>query len=159
MSVRCAATATPSPICSEGGRQTRVSGIGERPQHAVAGGEIAIRVDGLQTDMRGAGREVRPQAVPDRIGVAPQNHRIDEPVAAAVVELSFRKNLAQPAVAIVRQHHIARQFLAPERPRFRGVGLKGDLLLYRKPLRWPEDRGGPGRVLRRYVVWDSATRL
>src|SRR5258708_16472456 len=46
MSTRCAATAKSSRICSEGGRHTRASGIGERGQHAVAGGEIAIRVDG-----------------------------------------------------------------------------------------------------------------
>ena len=99
MSTRCAATATPSPICSEGGRHTRAPGIDERGQHAVAGGEIAIRVDELQTDMRGAGREVRPQAAPDRVGVAPQNHRIDEPVTIAVGELSLGEALAQPAVA------------------------------------------------------------
>jgi hypothetical protein len=43
MSTRCAATATLSPICSEGARPTRASGIGERGQHAVAGREIAIR--------------------------------------------------------------------------------------------------------------------
>src|SRR5216684_6159044 len=91
MSTPCAATATPSPICSEGARHTRASGIGERGQHAVAGDEIAIRVDGLQTDMRGAGREVRPQAAPDRVGVAPQDHRIDEPVTTAVGELSLVK--------------------------------------------------------------------
>ena len=30
-------------------------------RNAVAGGEIAIRVNGLQTDMRGASREMRPQ--------------------------------------------------------------------------------------------------
>jgi len=102
MSMPCAATATPSPICSEGGWHTRASGIGERGQHAVAGGEIAICVDGLQTDMRGTGREVRPQAAPDRVGIAPQDHRIDEPVATAVGELSLGEALAQPAVAVVR---------------------------------------------------------
>src|SRR6266566_6231154 len=106
MSTRCAATAKSSRICSEGGRHTRTSGIGERGQHAVAGGEIAIRVDGLQTDMRGAGREVRPQAAPDRVGVAPQDHRIDEPVTTAVGELSLSEALAQPAVAVVRQYHV-----------------------------------------------------
>ena len=108
MSTRCAATATLWPICSEGERHTRASGIGERGQHTVAGGEITIRVDGLQTDMRGAGREVRPQAAPDRVGVAPQDHRIDEPVTTAVGELGLGKTLAQPAVAVVRQHHVTR---------------------------------------------------
>jgi hypothetical protein len=88
MSTRCAATATPSPICSERERHTRASGIGERGQHAVAGGEITIRVDRLQTNMRGAGREVRPQAAPDRVRVAPQDHRIDEPVAVEPVQWS-----------------------------------------------------------------------
>lgn len=39
--------------------QTR-SRIGKRGQHFVTGGEIAVRMDGLQADMRGAGREVRP---------------------------------------------------------------------------------------------------
>jgi hypothetical protein len=60
MSTRCAAIATLSPIYSEGAWPTRASGIGERSQHAVAGDEIAIRVDGLQTDTRGDGREMRP---------------------------------------------------------------------------------------------------
>ena len=60
----CAATATLSPICSEGKRRRRASGIGERGQHAVASGEIAVRVDRLQTDMGGAGRKVRAQAAP-----------------------------------------------------------------------------------------------
>ena len=50
-------------------------------RNAVAGGEIAIRVNGLQTDMRGASREMRPPAALDRVGVAPQDHRIDEPIA------------------------------------------------------------------------------
>src|SRR6266513_3825847 len=134
----CVATATPSPICSEWRRRTRASGIGERGQHAVAGGEIAIRVDGLQTDMRGAGREVRPQAALDRVRIAPQDHRIDEPVATAVGELSLSEALAQPAVAVVRQYHVTRQFLAPERPRLRGIGLEHYLLLHREPLRRPE---------------------
>ena len=52
------------------------SGIGERGQHAVAGGEIAVGVDRLQADMRGAGREVLSQTAPDRVGIAPENHRI-----------------------------------------------------------------------------------
>src|SRR4051812_31182405 len=80
MSTRCAATATPSPICSEGGRHTRASGIGKRGQHAVAGGEIAILVDRRHTDMLSAGREVCPQAAPHHVGIAPQDHRIDETV-------------------------------------------------------------------------------
>ena len=103
----CVATATLSPICSEGERGTHAPQV-SGGQQAVAGGEIAICVDGLQTDMRGAGREVRPQAAPDRVGVAPQNHRIDEPVATAVGELSLGEALAQPAVAVVRQRHVAR---------------------------------------------------
>src|SRR4051812_14335517 len=101
MSARCADTATLSPIYSEGAWHARTSGIGERGQHAVAGGEITIGVDGLQTDMRGAGREVRPQAAPDRVGVAPQHHRIDEPVATAIGELDLGEALAQPTVAVV----------------------------------------------------------
>jgi hypothetical protein len=51
-------------------------------------------VNGLKTDMRGARREVRPQAAPNRLGVAQQDHRIDEPVTAAVGELSLGKALA-----------------------------------------------------------------
>jgi hypothetical protein len=39
-------------------------GIGERGQHAIAGGKIAIGVDGLQTDMGGAGRKMRAQTAP-----------------------------------------------------------------------------------------------
>src|ERR1700730_970994 len=159
MSTRCAATATLSRICSEGERHTRASGIGERGQHAVAGGEITIRVNGLQTYMRGAGGEMPPQAPPDRLDIAPQDHRIDEPVAAAVGELSLGEALAQPAVAVVRQRHVARQFLAPERPRLRGIGLERYFLLHREPLRRPEDRGGLSRMFRRNIVWDSATRL
>jgi hypothetical protein len=72
-------------------------------------------VAGLQTHMRGADSEVRPQAAPDSVGGAPQDHRIDEPVATAVGELSLGEALAQPALAVIRQHHIARQLLAPER--------------------------------------------
>src|SRR5438552_1120407 len=132
-------------------------GIGERGQHAVASSEIAVGVDRLQTDMRGAGREVRPQPAPDRLGVTPQYHRIDEPVIAAVGQLSLGKALTEPAVAIIRQHHVTRQFLASERPRLRGIGFKRDLLLHCEPLRRPEYRGRLSRVLRRHVVWDSAT--
>src|SRR5260370_39453934 len=135
------------------------SGIGERGQHAVASGEIAVGVDRLQTDMRGAGREVRPQPAPDRLGVTPQYHRIDEPITAAVGQLSLGKALTEPAVAIIRQHHVTRQFLAPERPRLRGIGLESYLLLHREPLRRPEDGGGLSRMLRRHVVWNSSTRL
>ena len=62
MSTRCAATATPSPTCSE--RRSRALSIGERRHDAIAGGEIAIRVNRLQTDMRGTGRKMRPQAAP-----------------------------------------------------------------------------------------------
>ena len=51
----------PEPI---GFTESIHSGIGERGQHAVAGGEIAIGVDRLQTDMGGAGRKMRPQAAP-----------------------------------------------------------------------------------------------
>ena len=109
--------------------------------------------------MRGAGGKVRTQAALDRVGIAPQDHRIDEPVATAVGELSLGKALAQPAVAVVRQRHVARQFLAPERPRLRRIGLKRYLLLHREPLRWPKDRGGLGRMRRCHVIWDSATRL
>src|SRR3984957_15925841 len=159
MSTRCAATAAPLLIYFEGGRHTGASGIDERGEHAVTGGEIAIRVNGLQTYVRGTGREVRPQAAPNRVGVPPQNHRIDKPIAAAVGALILREALARPAIAIVRRRHIARQFLAPERPRLRGIGLQRSLLLPREPLRRPEDRGGLGGMLWRHVVWDGTTRL
>ena len=95
MSMRCAATVTLSLICSEGSRHTRASGIGERGQHAIAGGEITIRVDRLHTDMGGAGRKVRLQAAPDCVGVTPQHHRVDEPVTTSVSELGLSKTLAQ----------------------------------------------------------------
>jgi hypothetical protein len=55
-------------------------------------------VDRLQTDKRGAGREVRPQAAPDRLGVTREYHPIDEPVTAAVSQLSLGKALTEPAV-------------------------------------------------------------
>src|SRR5258708_19740938 len=109
--------------------------------------------------MRGAGREVRPQAAPDRLGVTPEYHRIDEPVTAAVGQLSLGKALTEPAVAIIRQHQVTRQFLASERPRLRGIGFKRDLLLHREPPRRPEDPGPLSPILRRHVLWDSATRL
>src|ERR1700752_1192573 len=96
----CAATATPSPTCSDE-RAKKRSGISERGQHAVASGKIAVGVDRLQTDVRGAGREVRPQAAPDRLGVTPEYHRIDEPVTAAVGQLSLGKALTEPTVAII----------------------------------------------------------
>ena len=70
MSARCAATATLSPTCFEMPAH-RGSGIGEDTQHAVAGREIAIGMNRLQADMGRAGSEVRPQAAPDGIGVAP----------------------------------------------------------------------------------------
>src|ERR1700722_10367523 len=97
--------------------------------------------------MRGPSREVLSQAALDRVGISPQHHRIDEPVATTVGELSLGKTLAQPAVAVVRQHHVTRQLFAPERPRFRRIDLDRYLLLHRKPLRRPEDRGGLGRML------------
>src|ERR1700687_3084988 len=84
---------------------------------------------------------------------------MDEPVTAAIGQLSLGKALTEPAVAIIRQHHVTRQFLASERPRLRGIGFQRYLLLHREPLRRPEDRGRLSRVLRRHVVWDSATRL
>jgi hypothetical protein len=72
----------------------------------------------------------------------------DEPVATAVGEFSLGEALAQPAVAVVRQHHLTRQLLAPERPCLRGIGLERNLLLHREPLRRPEDRGRLSRMLR-----------
>src|SRR6476659_10812065 len=99
MSARCAATATPSSICSKG---CVASGVGERGQHAVAGGEIAVGVDGLQADMRGARREVLSQAALDRVGIAPENHRINEPVVAAVGQFILGEALSQPTIAVVR---------------------------------------------------------
>src|ERR1700748_3450277 len=99
--------------------------------------------------MRGAGRKMRAQAALDRLGIAPQHHRIDEAVAAAVIELGFAESLTQPAVAVVRQHHVARKFLAPERARLYGIGLERDLLLDSEYLRRPEDRCGLRRMLRR----------
>jgi len=57
-----------------------------------------------------------------------------KPVAAAVGKLILGEALAQPAIAVVRQRHVARQFLAPERPRFRRIGLDRYFLLHRKPL-------------------------
>src|ERR1700676_810931 len=102
--------------------------------------------------MRGAGREVRPQAAPDRLDVTPEYHRIDEPVTAAVGQLSLGKALTEPAVAIIRHHHLTQRFLPPERPRFRCISSKLDLLLNCEPLRRPEYRGSLGRVLRRHVV-------
>jgi hypothetical protein len=76
----------------------------------------------------------------------------DEPVATAVGELSLGEALAQPAVAVVRQHHVTRQLLAPERPRLRGIGLERNLLLHREPLRRPEDRGRLSRMLRTHAA-------
>src|SRR6478672_9309675 len=94
------------------------------------------------------------QAAPDCVGIAPQDHRIDEPVAAAIGQLILGEALAQPTVAVVRQRHVARQFLAPERPRFRRIGLNRYFLLHCKPLRWPKDRGGLGRMPWCHVIWD-----
>src|SRR5271157_2585192 len=51
MSARCAATATPSPICSKGGG-THASGISERGQHAVAGKASEFHVDCLRLKVR-----------------------------------------------------------------------------------------------------------
>ena len=76
---------------------TRASGVSERGQYAVTGGEIAVGVHGLRQTWVARPRS-RPQAALDRIAVAPQDHRIDEPVAAAVGEFCFGEALAQPAV-------------------------------------------------------------
>jgi hypothetical protein len=54
----------------------------------------------------------------------------DEPVATAVGELSLGEALAQPAVAVVRQHHVTRQLLAPERPRLRGIMQRNKFVLF-----------------------------
>jgi len=56
--------------------------------------KIAIGVDRPQTYVRGASREVHPQAAPDRVGVAPKNHRTDKQATAAIGEFGFRDGCA-----------------------------------------------------------------
>src|SRR5690348_18128497 len=98
--------------------------------------------------MSGAGLEVAAQAAPYRLGVAPQAHRVDEPVAAAVGQVGLAEALAQPVVAVVLQHHVARQLLAAEGAGLGGVGLDRHLLLDRQDLAGAEDLLGDRGVLR-----------
>ncbi len=137
---------------------TDVSGIRQRLQRRVTSGEIAVRVDRLEADMRGARVEMRVQLALDRRGVAPGDHRVDEPVVAAIGELGLGEADAEPVVAIIGQAHVARQLLAAERAGFRGVGLQADLLLDGEPFRRTEDRLGLLGVLGRDVVRQRAAR-
>lgn len=108
--------------------------------------------------MRGAGREVRPHAAPDRLGVTREYHRIDEPVTATVGQVSLGKALTEPAVAIIRQHHVTRQSLASERPRLREIGSSVTFCSTASHFEDPRIAAA-WVVLRRHVVWDGATRL
>src|SRR3954453_5948748 len=84
---------------------TAVLDVGQGFDDLVAGGHVALLVHRLQADMGGAGLEVATQAAAHRVGVAPQAHRVDEAVAAAVGEIGLAEALAQPVVAVVLEDH------------------------------------------------------
>ena len=48
-------------------------------------------MDRLDADLSGAGFQMRPQAAGNRRRIAPQHHRVDEPVRAAVGEIGLRE--------------------------------------------------------------------
>src|SRR4051812_32143416 len=98
------ATGMPSPTCSEDRRHKRVqvSASGASMQSRAAKSPSAW----TGCRQRGAGPEVRPQAAPDPLGVTQEYHPIDEPVTADVSQLSLGKALTEPAVEIIRQHHV-----------------------------------------------------
>ena len=100
--------------------------------------------------------EMRAQALLHLVGVAPQHHRVDEPVGAAVRQLRLGEADAQPVVAVIVEHHVARQLLAPERARLRRIGFQRNLLLGHQPLVGSEDPCRLRRVLRRRVVRQRA---
>ena len=157
MSPRCAATATPSPTCSR-----RTSGnapaIGERGQHASGAAKSPSAWTGCgQTCVAPAAKcSRRPRRI---VSASPQRTIASMNRSLPPSASSSSEALAQPAVAVVRQRHVARQFLAPQRPRFRRIGLDRYLLLHREPLRWPKDRGGLSRMPWCQVIWDSAARF
>ena len=100
--------------------------------------------------------EMRAQALAHLGGVAPQHHRVDEPVGSAVRQFSFGKADAQPVVAVIVEHHVARQLLPPERARLRRIGFQRNLLLGDQPLAGSEDACRLRSVLRRGVVRQRA---
>ena len=85
----------------------------------------------------GARSQMRPQAAGNRRRIAPEYHRIDEPVRTAIGEVGFCEAQAQPVVPIVGQGHIAMQLSPGEAARRARVSLKANLLLDRQQLVGP----------------------
>ena len=85
-------------------------------------------------------------AVPHR------HHRIDEAVRSAVRQFSLGKADAQPVVAVVVEHHVARQLLAAQRAGLGRIGFERNLLLGDQPFVRAEDPRSLGGVLRRGVI-------
>ena len=52
----------------------------ERAQGSIAPFVVSLGVDRLDANLIGAGVEMRPEATSDRLRIAPEHHRIDEPV-------------------------------------------------------------------------------
>ena len=99
-STRRALPPSPDPLgrharARAGGEKTSTSQsnsrIRERGQDAVAGGEIAIAAPAADRHAWRR-RQVLAQTALDRLGIAPQHHRVDEAVAAAVRQVPPRVN-------------------------------------------------------------------
>src|SRR5882757_7214079 len=80
-------------------------------------------------DVVGAGVEVRAHARRHVVRVARRNHRVDEPVAAAVGELAFGEAEALKVVAVIGQAEVGPDERAGELASTRGGFADDDRLL------------------------------
>jgi hypothetical protein len=106
----------------------------------------------------GARVEVGLDAVADHLLVAPRHDRIDEPVAAAVLEVGVGEAEPREVVAVVGQAEIDQHVLARDRARLRGVALEQHHLLRAQPRALAQDLPRARGVLGRHEVGMGALR-
>jgi hypothetical protein len=80
---------------------------------------VAVGGEHLNANVVGAGRVMLANTVSDCIEITPSDHRVDQPVTAAIPEIVFVESKPEKVVSVVRQLEVELQELASDFSRFR----------------------------------------
>src|SRR5262245_4164892 len=117
---------------------------------------VAVGGEHLNANVVGAGRVMLANTVSDCIEITPSDHRVDQPVTAAIPEIVFVESKPQKVVSVVRQLEVELQELASDFSRFRRISFEHDRLLRTQVLTCTKNLASPRRMFRSHIVGESS---